>query len=298
MGLISALLVAAGLAIAPQQTNANDPSQFKINVDGVVGKTTGGDQGSAGAGTGPIQLGKASNVILSMSKDSQRCGFSARGAGSLESNANLGWTATVTPTRVDGEAVTFTIKWARAIANDKPSSGIGGEEQITLRVGEKLTLDSVVHPGADACRFATASLVVNVERTVNGWLDARLVETDIWLVEYLPNGKEESQHVVVRSQLYVWTPFFFDAIQANRKLVDHHGEFLITPGAGYLEVQLLPRRRVSDPGVPPKPTSDLNSTATLRLKPQDVGEWGWQMPPNDPLGGRKFSIRIQVRQIR
>lgn len=299
MGLMS-LLLAAALGAAAQVPPESNASQLRIWVDGTLGKVSGGNQDSAGAGTGSIQIGKTANVLLSMSADRYRCGFFARQSGDLEPNADLGWTARVTPTRVVGESVTFSIQWVRAIQAGRPVTGVGNETVVTLRPGEQLTLDSVVKPGAESCGLASATLVVRVDRQPSGWFDASLVETDLWLVEHLPNGKDDTQHQVVRGQMYQSVPFFFDVIQAKSKLVDFHGELVVRPGSGYLEVDVVPRRRTSDPGKPMKPVADYNSQALLRLKSTDVGSW--EMPAisnaSDPLAGRSFSLRIQTRQVR
>lgn len=298
-GHVAALFLISSLAVPTLAGEQATLSNVEVRVQAYVDKSNGGSQPNSAAGTGPIQLGKAADIFLSMSKRADRCGFSST-QGPIDVSASLAWTATVTPIRIEGEAVTFRIRWSRAVVDGKASADGRGDDEVTLWPAKSLTLDHVSHPGDPKCGFAGATLVATVERGVNGWRDARLVETDLWFVEHLPNGKDDTRHQVVRGPMYESVPFYFDAIQANGKLVDFHGEIAVRPASGYLEVQVLPRRRTSDPGTPPRPQSDYNSQASMQLKPTDVGSW--EMPAvssaSDPLAGRSFSLRVQVRQIR
>ena len=113
LGVLSLLLLAPGIA------NAQAADDMRIVVSGFQLTTNGAEKaaGRARVGTGPSSIGKPRvrrvlNVRL-------RGLLRHRAAGDFEENAHAGWRVEITPTKVADHAVTFRLRWVRALDTGK-----------------------------------------------------------------------------------------------------------------------------------------------------------------------------------
>jgi hypothetical protein len=126
------------------------------------------------------------------------CGFVTvrfDAAGTLEKGALAGWRVEITPTKVVDHAVTFRLRWTRALDNIAKGVPPSEDVELTLKPGESRPIDTVpVQPAGNPAggpmwrQGGVASVSVDFPE-----MDNRLFGADIWLVERLPDGTERSQ---------------------------------------------------------------------------------------------------------
>jgi hypothetical protein len=130
-------------------------------------------------------------------------------------------------------------------------------------------------------------------------LDRRLIGADVWLVERLPNGKEQSQLQSLRGLPHRPVPFYFDSVPDGTKRFDIFGKLVADPEQGGIEITLETIRAGADPG-----QNGYQSArwfrSTLHMKPNEIVDV--PLPRPDETAGafanRVLSIRIQAKQIR
>lgn len=174
--------------------------------------------------------------------------------------------------------------------------------QVTLRPGESRPLDSVpVAPGAKTldsrpCATRAASLRVAVDFPV---FDQRLIGANVWLVERLPNGKEQSQLQTLRGVPNRAIPFYFDSVADGTKRIDFFGKLVADPEQGTIEIALETVRGVANP-TPNGYQAAQWFRSTVQMKPNEIVDVALKQPGEDAAapGARVFSIRIQAKQIR
>jgi hypothetical protein len=252
------------------------------------------------AGTLPLDIAKPTVGLFSM-----------RGCGSLsvtvpprsfEENAPVGWRVEVTPTRVVNHAVTFRLRWVRALDKGSGLTPASEDVEVTLRPGESRPLDSVpvVQTGvttdaARPCETKAVSLRVVADFPD---FDRRLIGADVWLVERLPNGKEESQFQSLRGLPHRPISFYFDSVSNGTKRLDIFGKLVADPQQGSMEVALETIGAGADPGQDGYQSARW-FRSTLRMKPDEIVEVA--LPSGEKtvaFGNRVFSIRIRTKQIR
>jgi hypothetical protein len=299
LGALSLLLLASGIA------NAQAADEPRIIVGGFQ-LTTNGAEKSAGVGRGvipgPSAIGKPSSFVFSMF----RCGDLSVTAPpeSFKDNAHAGWRIEITPTRVAADhAVTFRLRWVRALDTGKGFTPANEEDiELTLKPGESRPLDSVPVPAAakasdgKPCTVKTASLRVSVE--FDSW-DRYLIGADIWLVERLPNGKEDSQLQSVRGIPHREVPFYFDSIADGTKRFDFFGRLVTEFKDGGIAIDVEAIRASPDAGQQGYQSAEW-FRSTIHVKPGEIVEVA--LAPRDKdtgkLANRTFSLRIRARQIR
>ena len=301
MKRIVGLLVITLVMAVPARAQVSE--DLRIIVSGVEVPENGGEQTSgATLSSGRIILGKQVSGFFSM-LDCGRFGFATSRA--LAPGALGGWTVDITPTRVEGNAVTFRLRWTRSPgtffrALKTPASE---DVEVTLKPGETRPLDSVlIGPkvtklaAAEPCRTKLASLRVSA---VFPNFDRRLVAADVWLVERLPNGKETSQLQSIRGVPHRSMPFYFDSLVEGSARVDISGQLTANLDAGVIELNLEAVRATPDPG-----QSGYQSArwfrSVVKVKPDEIIEVALE-PIGDkssPFANRSFSIRIRARQVR
>jgi hypothetical protein len=194
-------------------------------------------------------------------------------------------------------AVIFRLRWVRALDTSKSFSPPTEDVELTLRPGEARPLDRVPVPaGATTfngrrCETEAASLRVSVEYPS---FDRRLIGAQMWLVERLASGKEQSQSQSVRGVPHGELAFYFDRLSDLN--ADVFGHLAAHPEPGGFEVSWETVR-----ATPNDPASQGYQAAryfrsTLHVKPDEVVEV--PLTDFDETSGRKFSLRIQVKQIR
>ena len=70
----------------------------------------------------------------------------------------------------------------------------------------------------------------------------------MWLVERLPNGKEESQLQSLRGLPHRPIPFYFDGVTDGTKRLDIFGKLVADPGQGGIEMTVETIRAGAHPG--------------------------------------------------
>jgi hypothetical protein len=197
------------------------------------------------------------------------------------------------------DAVTFRLAWARTPEEGKASTQPKSDVELTLRPGESIPLDSVHRPCQSQPRIIGASLRVAVVRYPHPEYDRRLVAVDVWLVEKLENGTERSQPLSLRGLYHRPIPFYFDSIVQGALTLDIFGDVTASLGEGTSDVKIVTRSRIFDPNPPPGRTFPRETTATLRIAPDEVVSVQLPHVANAPaFASRALSLRIRMRQLR
>lgn len=299
MKMLSGIM--AALLIAPPLATAQADSDLEIRVAGYR-LAADGPEKLAGVSWGPgkLTVGKSSIGILSM----RDCGYftATTAANPFEENATAGWRVEITPIKIVDHAVTFRLRWTRAIDRSNDVSPSSEDVQVTLRPGESRPLDSVpVGPGAKTldnrpCDARAASLRVTMDFP---GFDRRLIGANLWLVERLPNGKEQSQLQSLRGLPNRAIPFYFDSFADGPNRIDFFGKLVADPEQGTVEVALETVRGVAHPSQQGYQAAQW-FRSTVQMRPHEIVEVALKQPAEDVAapGARVFSIRIQAKQIR
>jgi hypothetical protein len=294
----SILCALALLALASDVTSAQS-SDMTISVGGFQ-LTAGGPEKEVGVTRGvtlyPNSIGKPTPAVFSMFG----CGwFSVTPTGAFEQNAIAGWRVEVTPIKVVAKAVTFRLRWVRALDT---GSGFSSEDlELTLKPGEWRSLDSVPVPkglkslDGQPCNVTSGSLRVTVEFKS---FDRRLIGADVWLVERLPNGKEDSQLQSVRGIPHREMPFYFDSVSSGAERFDFFGHLTGELEDGGLEIAVEVVRAKADRDVGPFYQAARWFRSTIHVKPNETVEVALAEADTGELAGRVFALRIRAKQIR
>lgn len=294
LGIVSGLF-AAGIA------GAQPADEVRISVGGFVVAANGAEK-AAGVSRGfGLTIGKPTVGVFSMSG----CGsFSVTiPPHPFEEKATAGWRVEVTPLKIVNHAVTFRLRWVRALDNGDGYSPVSEDVELTLRPGESRPLDSVpvVQAGARTidggpCRTKAVSLRISVDFPE---LDRRLIAADVWLVERLQNGKEESQRQSLRGLPHRPLTFYFDSVLDGTKRFDIFGKLVADPEQGGLQVTVETIRAGADPGQDGYQSARW-FRSTLHMKPDEIVEVALPKPDDKAaaFANRVFSIRIRSKQIR
>lgn len=294
---VSLLLLATG-GLADAQTT----EEVQISVGGFQLAANGAEKASGvWFGTGPLIIGKPAVGVFSM----RGCGYFTATVppNSFEENATAGWRVEVTPTRLVNHAVTFRLRWVRALDKGSGLTPTTEDVEVTLRPGESRPLDSVpvvqtgvtTHDGRP-CETKAASLRVVADFPD---LDRRLIGVDVWLVERLSNGKEESQLQSLRGLPHRPISFHFDGVPASTKRLDIFGKLVADPQQASMEIALETIRGEAHPGQRGYQSARW-FRSTLRMKPDEIVEVALPQPDEKTaaFANRVFSIRIRAKQIR
>jgi hypothetical protein len=174
--------------------------------------------------------------------------------------------------------------------------------EVTLRPGESRPLDSmpVIQTGVTTydgrpCETKAVSLRVVADFPD---FDRRLIGMDVWLVERLSNGKEESQLQSLRGLPHRPISFYFDSVSDGTKRLDIFGKLVADPQQGSMEIALETIRGEAHPGQHGYQSARW-FRSTLRMKPDEIVEIALPQPDEKAaFANRVFSIRIRTKQIR
>jgi hypothetical protein len=288
-----------GCGVAQAQT-----SDMSITVSGFQ-LTANGAEKPAGVARrvrlAPTALGNpAPTAVFSM----VGCGYFTvtPAPAAFEEKAHSGWRVEVTPMKVVDEAVTFRLRWVRALDTGSAVAPAGEDLELTLRPGESRPLDSVAVPAAartfndKPCSIKSASLRVSVDFDT---LDRRLMVAEVWLVERLANGKEASQLQTVRSIPHQAVHFYFDSVTDGPNRFDLFGRLILDPKPGGVGIDVEAARAKADPGQDGYQAARW-FRSKVELKPGETIEVALTRAGLDEkeLIGRTFALRIRARQIR
>jgi hypothetical protein len=297
--MIRALLLCL---LMPAIAHAQAPNDLRITIGGFK-LTANGAETPAGV-TRVIVPGWAMNKPMAAVFSMLGCGDFAVTVPpeAFESNAHAGWRIEITPAKVAADhAVTFRLRWTRALDTGKGFTPAGEDLELTLKPGEWRPLDTVPVPATAKtfdgrpCTIKTASLRLSVDFAS---LDRRLIGVDVWLVERLPNGKEESQLQSVRGVPHQKIPFYFDSISDGNIRFDMAGNLVAELKDGGILIDVEAVRARPDPGQDGYQSARW-FRSTIRVRPGEIVEVALT-PRNkdDELANRAFSLRIRPKQIR
>lgn len=300
----SILCVLSLFLLVPGVAHAQAAEDLRIFVSGFVVTTNGAEKPagvSRGVGLGPSEMGKPTPGIFSMFG----CGYFAVTVppGGFQENAHAGWRVEITPKAVAADhSVTFRLKWVRAIDRGDGMTLVGEDLELTLKPGESRPLDSVAVPTGGKtvdgrpCDIKTTSLRATVEFPS---YDRRLIGADVWLVERLPNGKEESQLQTVRGLPHRNVPFYFDSISDGPNRYDVFGSLVAELGQGGIKINVEAARARPDPGQTGYQAARW-FRSTIQVKPGETVEVALTPREKDTseFANRVLSLRIRARQIR
>lgn len=253
--------------------------------------------------TDGVVIGKTTRTTISR-RDSA-CGLAI--GPSPQAQAVAVWTLEVTPIQVYASAVTFQLKWARVRVDGRDTSSPSGDVRVTLQPGQSLPVDSLPIPGqatmpAGICDLKAMALRVGVTFWPRAEDDARVVNTELWLVERRPDGSERSQPLAVRGAFNQPTPFYFEPALYNYLEVRLYGSFTLTPvGNSYsmkLDTWCRPLAARLD-ALRTMFANKLRLESVLSLTPGEVIDV--QLPKliegTGTATASTFSIRIRARQV-
>jgi hypothetical protein len=310
MNHVNVFFVLVLLTLSSANVGAQTFENLSLNIEGRNVRMNGGERGSAGMSSGTLVLGKRLTAVFS--QPPEMCGVGVKPYGDVDANATSGWTVHATPVRVKDDAVTIRVQWVRSRSAGKDSMSPGGELELTLQPGQSLPLDVVELAPTTApyqnCGMLATLLRVGIEYWPRPQDDRRLVATDLWLIERLPDGTERSQLQSLRGQLNQRTPFYFDTVVDRGVSLDFFGEFTPIFDNGSLVVKFETRSRLIHEGNSSL-TLPVNGNlymarrveSTLRLKGDQVV--AIQLPrlsenETGAFADRSYSIRIRSKQIR
>jgi hypothetical protein len=248
----------------------------------------------------PMVMGKEISAVWSM----RDCGYftvSAAADARVDNRATAGWRVAVTPLKIVDRAVTFRLRWTRMADPLKGASPPSGDVELTLLPGESRPIDSVPVPKGSTtfnsrpCDTESASLRVSADYLD---FDNRLVGAEIWLVERLPDGREQSQLQSVRGQPHRALQFYFDRLSGSMDL-DIFGHLVAHPEPAAFEIYVETKSaRVDRGGVGYSATRWFRST--VRVKPEEVVELALPSLEGsvDAFAKSSFSLRIRVKKVR
>lgn len=289
----SAVVMLACAATAGAQTDGVD--RLAIHVEASTISSPGGEEMRVFGGANPSEPGTTVRHGFSLRPDG--CAWSVSRV--VEPNADLGWAVEITPVRVVNDAVTFRLSWARTRDEGKPSTQPRHETELTLRGGESIPLDSVHRPCSTQPRTIGQSLRVSVVQYPDPDYDRRLIALDLWLVEKLPDGTERSQPLSLRGLYHRPIAFYFDSITEGAMALDIFGEVTAAPGDGTSDVKIVTRSRIFDPKQPPGRPFPRETSATMKITPNDVVSVELPQVASSPaFASRALSLRIRLRQLR
>jgi hypothetical protein len=313
MALCLLMAQLAGVAAARAQTA--DDVQIEVSVFEV--KTNGAEQPAGGSfSTGPVSRKSSGGARFS----TRSCGaftIEAGAEGPFAEGATSAWRVELTPIGMNDGAVTFRLRWIRALDTGKELSPKSEDIELTMRPGESRSLDSVRVPPdkltgrpcpiwdnhGKQIELSRVALRVSVEYTPHESLERRLVGVDLWLIERVPGSGERSQPLSVRGLPHREIPFYFDAITENALSLEVLGHVAASPEGEGIAVALQTRSHWGPsafdwPEGKRAPTRYVDSR--LRMKPGETVEVG--LPRLDgsagPFAARTYAIRIRVRQLR
>jgi hypothetical protein len=294
--------VLSGLLLAAPISGAQTIGEVQISVAPFELAANGAEKiEGVSWGTGPLTIGRPAVSVFSMFG----CGYFSVTVppNSFKENATAGWRVEITPLKVVNHAVTFRLRWVRALDNGAGFSPVAEDIEVTLRPGESRPLESVpvvqsrtATVDGKPCGTKAVSLRVSADFPE---FDRRLIGAEVWLVERLPDGKERSQLQSLRGLPYRSIPFYFDSLPDGTKRFDIFGKLVADPKQDAMDITLETVRAGADSGQDGYQSARW-FRSTVHIKPNEIVDVA--LPQKDEnaagLANRIFSIRIRAKQIR
>jgi hypothetical protein len=229
-------------------------------------------------------------------------------------DATTAWRIETTPIRVEGQALTFRLRWVRVAPlkqqleqlsfDDEKARTPREDVELTLRPGQSYPVDSVRVPaGAKNVHGKPCGPSESIRVSVDVYPDAdnerRLIAADLWLVERLANGTEaqRSQPLTVRGLPHRPFRFYFDSLADGNATLDVYGIITAKPESSAMAVSVETRSRWAPE---PRPFSgpQLFFNSEIQVRPDETVEIRLPSIDGGPFAKRALSIRIRARQLR
>ena len=278
--------------------------QLQIRAEGNVVRPDGGEQTQVFYSSGALEIGKPTNGAMGYS--ARFCGVAA--GPRLQPNTLIGWSFEFTPTRVQGNAVTFHMRWSR-VDGGKLAAPV--DMDLTLRPGESIPIDTHALTAASTapptCRFTATTHRLTVDYWPPPEDETRLVATDLWLVEKAADGTEHTQQLTLRGVPNQSLPFYFAPLLEGGVALDIYGELQAAPGQDQIALNLVVRSRIVEGGRSSTNWRDGNRftsreiTPTIKVKPGEVVSVELPRLSENQTGAfasRTLSLRLRSQQLR
>lgn len=291
--VLVALLIAQSSAAASQ--SPSPPGELKVVLAAPIYQPDGG----VTAVTTTLSAGEP-NVVHVYGKRSV-CETATSGAAE-PTDAGFGWRVASKTVSLTDSLVQVSVDWRRVWDRGrKLTNGPSGTVQLKLHPGARIPLDHIPNPAAsDACRAVGLGLEVRLARTApTPPVDSALVplgstaggaspiDADIWLVQRLPSGAEQTHHQKMRLDTRGGSFSFAPVkVSGDRGEVDVEilGSFqrYRSPVGEYLYVTVT--RAITGESMPPAGARAGNGTMIPLPGPEQV--LALEIPgPGSPRGG-------------
>ena len=263
--------------------------------------------------TGPVVIGRSSTWTYSLGKNCDAWTLAAKDG--LGDDATMAWKLEATPGKVVNGAVTFRLRWVRANGikqqldrlslTNTAAAPTMEDVELTLRPGQSWPIDSMKLPEGKTVHGRPCAETALLRASVTAYPmaddEARLVSTEMWLVERLADGTEaqRSQPLNIRGIPNHPMRFFFDSITEGANSLYLYGMVLARVESDSLALTLETRARWKGaPAIFGGPHRTVNSE--VRVKPDETVEI--KLPALGemvgPFAKRSLSIRVRSRQLR
>jgi hypothetical protein len=297
------MIALSALVLATPTASGQTPDDVQLSVAGYQLAANGAEtHAGVSRGTYTLKIGQPTLSVFSMTG----CGYFSVTVppNSFREDAVVGWRVEVTPLKIVKHAVTFRLRWVRALDRGTALEPASEDIEVTLKPGESRPIDTVSVVQASAktidgkpCTTKSASLRVSADFPD---FDRRLFGAELWLIERSPDGKEQTRAQSIRGLFNRAIPFYFDSVIDGEKRLDIFGKLVVDPIQGSFDITLEAIRAVPNS----EPETGYQSVrwfrSTVQIKPNEVVDVA--LPPPDDKGAvfadRSFSIRIKPMRIR
>jgi hypothetical protein len=307
-----AFVIGAGVPSAGAQT-AQD---MRISISAYLTRPAGAEEPAGISFVAEPLTKKAGGGRFSVRK----CGalsLEAGMEGAFQDGSTTGWRVELTPIRVADGAVTFRLRWLRALDTSSQMQPKSEDVELTMRSGESRPMDSVmIPPDPDTGRrcpiwdnrgkqteYASVALRVSVDNRLWDSTERRLVAADLWLIERTATGGERTQSLSLRGLPHRTMPFFFDAISDNARSLEILGQLIARPEPDTFAVELQTDSRWGPTAFDWQKDEHVEMRridSRVRMKAGETVEVALPQLESSagPFAARKYAIRIRVRQLR
>jgi hypothetical protein len=180
----------SGLVAAQEQPEYGPILEARVQTF----KSSGGSGGSATA-SDPVVAGQGRTWYLSAGQSNSGemtlCTVGAADSGALAdklSRSALVWELKVGPTKYENGNTTFDLDWARYQADGAGRPTVEGRSTLTLREGERKTLDFIRVPGMRGCENDSAVVDVAAGYKEDRRFADTVLQYEMWLTHRRSNG--------------------------------------------------------------------------------------------------------------
>ena len=248
--------VAIALMAGAHSAGAQTAEDMRVSISAYLTRPNGAEEPANVSFSVPPDYKGSASARWSV----RRCGaltVETKADGSFEEGSTAGWRVEITPVRVNDGAVTFRLRWLRALDIGKDLTPKAEDVELTMRPGESRPMDTVEVPvdketgrrctvwdnRGQRAEYSAVALRVSVENRLWDTSERRLMAADLWLIERTASGAERTQSLLLRGLPHRKMPFFFDAITENALSLDILGYVIARPEPDAIAVELQTESR-------------------------------------------------------